>query len=284
MTPLRQRMLEEMRLRNFSPHTERAYVRAVAGIAEHYGESPDRLDREQVRRYLVHLVEEKQVSWGTYNIQLCALRFFYHQTLGQEGLLASIRCPKEQKKLPVVLSQEEVQRVLAQPRNLKHRTMLTLAYATGLRASEVLALKVGDIDSERGVIHVRQGKGKKDRCVPLSPLLLERLREYWRAVRPGDWLFPGAKPGQPLSDTALSRVCQRVRLELQLKKPLGPHVLRHSYATHLLEAGADLRTIQLLLGHRNLKTTAKYTHVSAARLRETPSPLDLLQAAVGEAS
>ena len=220
------------------------------------------------------------------NVQHPALRaaVLFHETLGQDGLLAGIRCPKEQKKLPIILSQAEVQRVLATPTNLKHRMLLTLTYATGLRAAEAVNLKVSDIDSQRGVIRVRQGKGQKDRYVPLSPRLLEELRSYWLKERPQDWLFPGGTPGKPLTASALGAICQRVRMQLQLSKPLGPHVLRHSYATHLLEAGTDLRTIQLLLGHRNLKTTSRYTHVSTERLREAPGPLDLLLAATAEES
>ena len=280
MTPLRQRMIDEMRLRNFSPNTVAAYVGAVASFAKFTGRSPETLDREDVRRYLLQLVKEKRCAWPTFNIHLCALRFFYQQVLGRELFLAGIRCPKEQKRLPVVLSFDEVQRILQAINDQKHQTILTTIYATGLRVSEVLALKVSDIDSGRMVIRVQLGKGQKDRDVPLSPRLLEILRDYWQAYRPTDWLFPGRDARSPLRKGTLNRICRQVREKLALGKPLAPHILRHTYATHLLEAGTDLRSIQELLGHRNLKTTAIYTHVSQARLESTPSPLDLLHASL----
>lgn len=282
MTLLRKRMIEEMDLRNFSPHTHTAYLAAVANFAKFLGRSPDLGDRQDARRYLVHLVQDQKVAPSTYNVHLCALRFFFQEVLKQDMFLAGIRCPRESKKLPVVLSFHEIQQVLSATDNLKHRTVLTTLYATGLRVSEVVALRIQDIDSQRMVIHVRQGKGKKDRYVPLSAALLELLRDYWRSFRPADCLFPARLTQRPIQPNVINWLCQRIRWKLQLKKPLGPHVIRHTYATHLLEAGTDLRTIQLLLGHRNLKTTAVYTHVSAARLESTPSPLDLLQAALGE--
>lgn len=282
MSPLRQRMIEEMRLRNFSPHTRKAYIAAVASFAQFHDRSPDALGREDVRRYLVHLVEERKVSWSAYNIHLCALRFFYQETLGREMFLAGIRCPKEQKRLPAVLSFAEVQRVFNAAANLQQRALLTTIYAAGLRVSEAVALKIADIDSRRMMIRVRLGKGQKDRYVPLSPQLLDLLRAYWRAEHPVEWLFPGRDPGQPAGTHVVTRLCQRIRGKLQLSKPLTAHVLRHSFATHLLEAGTDLRTIQLLLGHRSLKTTAIYTHVSPARLESTVSPLELLSAALRE--
>lgn len=284
MTPLRRRMIEEMRIRNFSPHTEAAYVRCVADFAQYHRRSPDQLNREQVRQYLLHLVHERKFSWSSYNVHLCALRFFYQEVLRREMFLVGIRCPKEQKRLPVVLGFAEIQRILEATENLKHRTLLTLIYATGIRVSEAVSLKIRDIDSQRMVVRVRLGKGQKDRDLPLSPKMLELLREYWRAYRPDDWLFPARDPRRPLRTHVLNWLCQRLRWKLQLSKPLGPHVLRHTYATHLLEAGTDLRSIQLLLGHRNLKTTAIYTHVSQARLDATPSPLDLLAKALGEPS
>ena len=277
MTPLRKRMTDEMTIRNFSPHTIAAYLSAVSEFAKYMRKSPELLDREHVRRYLIHLVEDKRCAWSTYNIHLCALRFLYQETLGREMFLAGIRYPRGEKKLPVVLSFLEVQQVLNATKNLKQRALLTTLYATGLRVSELVAIKVADIDSQRMVLHVRLGKGKKDRFVPLSPILLQLLREYWSAFRPGHWLFAGSRSRSQLSCRSLNYLCQRVRRQIGLTKPLSPHVLRHTYATHLLEAGTDLRTIQLLLGHRNLKTTAIYTHVSPARLESAPSLLDLLQ-------
>jgi integrase/recombinase XerD len=274
---LRKRMTDEMTSRNFSPHTITAYLSAVSRFAQFMRKSPEFLGREDVRRYLIDLVEKNRCAWSTYNIHLCALRFLYQETLGREMFLAGIRCPREEKKLPVVLSLPEVQQVLDATKNLKQRALLTTLYATGLRVSELLAIKVTDIDSQRMVIHVRLGKGKKDRYVPLSPMLLQLLREYWSAYRPSHWLFTASRSRAPLAPISVNRLCQRTRQQTGLAKPLSPHVLRHTFATHLLEAGTDLRTIQLLLGHRNLKTTAIYTHVSPARLEWAPSLLDLLQ-------
>ena len=276
MTPLRKRMIEEMKIRNFATGTIDAYVSAVARFASYFGKSPEELGKEQVREYLVNLVEEKKVGWSTYNISLCALRFLYHETLGRDELLKGIRCPKEHKRLPVVLSQEEVQQFFAATPNIRLKAMFGMAYAAGLRVSEITNLRGVDIDSDRMMIHVRQSKNAKDRYVPLSPNLLQVLREYWKAYRPEPWLFPGKPKNRPLSRMTANRHCVNVRKRAGLSKPVTMHSLRHSYATHMLEAGADLRTLQTLLGHRNIKTTAKYTHVSQSLIRSAPSPFDLI--------
>jgi len=276
MTALRQKMTEDLTLRNYSSSTIRVYLRCVASFAQHFGTSPDQLGPEHVREYQLFLVQQKKASWALFNQTVCALRFFYHVTLGRKEMIEHIPYPRFEKRLPVVLSQSEVQSVLEAKANLKHRALLTTIYSAGLRVSEVVNLRPADIDSQRQVIRIRQGKGHKERLVMLSPNLLELLREYWKAYRPLTWLFPGDDPQRPLTTTSVYNICRQAAQEAGLSKSVTPHTLRHSFATHLLEAGTDLRTIQLLLGHRNLKTTAIYLHVSTLALRSTASPLDLL--------
>lgn len=278
MTALRQQMTEDLRLRNYSPSTIRAYLRCVASFAAHFDKSPDQLGPEHVRQYQLFLVQQKKASWALFNQTVCALRFFYHVTLGRKEMIEHIPYPRFEKRLPVVLSQSEVRALLEAKSNLKHRTLLTTIYAAGLRVSEAANLLVTDIDSQRQIIRVRQGKGRKERLVMLSPTLLELLRKYWKAYRPTTWLFPGEDPQRPLAPHSVYLICRQAGQEGGLSKPVTPHTLRHSFATHLLEAGTDLRTIQLLLGHRNLKTTAIYLHVSTLALCSTVSPLDLLPA------
>ena len=282
MTPLRRRMIEDMVLRNLSPLTIRIYVDCVAHFARHFGTSPERLGPEHIRTYLLHLAQERKASWSYFNQTRCALRFLYSTTLNRPWVDAGVVCPKVPRKLPVVLSPEEVARFFAAVDNLKHRAILMTAYAAGLRLSEVVAPRVEDIDSRRMVIRIRQGKGRKARDVMLSPRLLAVLRRYWQAVRPRDYLFPGARPDSHISPRAVQKVCQAALVVSGLRKRVSLHALRHSFATHLLEAGTDLRTIQVLLGHNHLSTTARYTHVSTERLRSTSSPLDHLPLAEGE--
>ncbi len=276
MTPLRRRMLEEMKLRNFAPGTQNAYVGAAAQFATYFGKSPEQLGKSEVREYLLYLVQQRKVSWSTYNVALCALRFLYHETLGRDELLKGIRCPKEQKRLPVVLSTAEVQQFLDASPSIRLKAMFSAAYAAGLRISEIVGLQVADVDSDRMMIHIRLSKNSKDRYVPLSPKLLELLREYWKQHHPDLWLFPGKPPHRPLTSATVQRHCVKTRKLAGLSKKVTVHSLRHSFATHMLEAGVDLRTLQILLGHRNIKTTAKYTHVSQQLIRSAPSPLDLL--------
>jgi site-specific recombinase XerD len=282
MTPLRRRMIEDMRLKNLSPGTIEAYASRVATFARHFGRSPQDLGRDDVRAYLLHLIQKKKVSWSVYNQTLAALRFLYEVTLGRKDVLERIPFPKQPRRLPVVLSLDEVARFFAAVVGIRHRAILMTAYAAGLRLSEVTGLRVEDIDSKRMVIRVRQAKGRKDRYVMLSPRLLTLLREYWKAARPTEWLFPGDAPGQPISGKAVYMVCVQAARTAGLGKHVTVHTLRHSFATHLLEAGTDLRTIQVLLGHRKLETTAVYIHVSPATVQATCSPLDRLGPLPGE--
>jgi site-specific recombinase XerD len=269
-------MIEDMQIRNLSPKTQRNYLDQVAKFAQFFGKSPSLLGPEEIRTYQVYLVQEKQVAWSVLNQAVCALRFFYRITLGKDWAIQRIPAPKTEKKLPVVLSADEVARFFAAIPSLKHRAILMTAYAAGLRVSEVTNLQVADIDSQRMVIRVRQGKGRKDRYVMLSPHLLTLLRTYWKVRRPTSWLFPGRNQGRPISVRMVQIACQQVRVEAGLSKQVTVRALRHSFATHLLEAGTDVRTIQILLGHRSLQTTARYTHVSTSTIRAAASPLDAL--------
>ncbi len=281
MTPLRRRMIDDMRLKNLSARTIEIYVSRVSTFARYFNRSPQKLGRDDVRAYLLHLVQKK-VSWSSYNQTLGALRFLYEVTLGRKDVLERIPFPKQPKRLPVVLSLEEVTRFLAAVVGIKYRAILMTAYAAGLRLSEVTGLRVADIDSKRMVIRVRQAKGRRDRYVMLSPRLLAVLREYWKVIRPTDWLFPGDVPGQPISGKAVHLACVRAARDAGLDKHVTLHTLRHSFATHLLEAGTDLRTIQVLLGHSKLETTAIYTHVSPAAVEATRSPFDRIGPLPGE--
>lgn len=276
MTALRRRMLEELQLRNYSSETIRSYLAAVTDFAAYFHQSPERLGPEQVRTYQLYLIQQRKLCRQTVQVRLSALRFFYTRTLKQPWFDTEVTKPKVRRKLPVVWSREEVRMLLDHTTNLKHRALLATLYGAGLRCQEALDLKVTDIDSKRMLIHVRDGKAGFPRQVMLSPHLLELLRRYWRWRKPKDWLFPGSCSTRPLYATGVRLVCQRLRKQLGIAKPLTPHVLRHSFASHLLDAGTDLRTIQLLLGHHDLSTTARYLHVSERRLHTTSSPLDTL--------
>jgi site-specific recombinase XerD len=267
-----------MQMRNFSCHTHEAYIRAVAKLAAFSKMSPDRLDLEQVRAFLVHLAGQ-QVSFGLFNQTRAALVFFYRVTLGRDWAFDRIGCQKQPKRLPVVLSQAEIARFFAAIRRLKYRALFMAVYGCGLRVSEVVALRAEDIESKPMVLRVCQGKGKKDRYVMLSPKLLEVLREYYKAFRPTNTLFFGIDRARPMDRGSVLRACRLIARRAGLTKRVTVHTLRHSFATHLLEAGVDLRTIQALLGHRSLRTTALYTFVSTERVAATPGPLDLLGAA-----
>src|SRR5262249_20778448 len=265
--------LEDMQMRNLSPHTCDAYLRAVAQFALHYKKSPDQLGTEEVRAYLLHLIHERHISPSTFNQVRCALRFFYHTTLGRDWTLDRIVCQKEEKKLPVVLSRDEVRRLFAAAKRLKSRAILMTLYAAGVRVSELVGLKVSDIDSQRMAIRVRLGKGRKDRYVMLSPTLLTILREYWKAYRPVDWLFPGKDPQKQLDRQTVNCICHTAGRRARLARRISPHTLRHTFATHLLEAGTDIRTIQALLGHRSLRTPARYPYLPLPKLPPpTPPP------------
>jgi site-specific recombinase XerD len=278
MTPLRQRLVDDLRLRNYSPRTVQTYVHAVARFARHFGRSPEHLGPDDIRAYQLHLIDQEHASWSRFNQAVCALRFLYRVTLGRPELIPMIPFGKRPRTLPSVLSPDEVLHLFAALPETPLRQLVRTTYACGLRISEVVRLRVTDIDSARGVLVVRQGKGRKDRLVPLSPVLLAELRAYWRRYRPAVWLFPGQKRGQPLNMSALQRKFARLVRPLGFTKAVSMHTLRHSYATHLLEAGVDVVTLQHLLGHRDLSTTARYLHVSTQQLRRTPSPLDALVA------
>jgi site-specific recombinase XerD len=279
MSALRRRMIEDMTVRNLSPATQRSYVHAVAKFSRYFGCSPDRLDLEDVRAFQVHLVANS-ISWPALNQTVCALRFFYGVTLGHGEIPERIPYAREPRKLPVVLSADEVVRFLEAVPSLKTRAALTTAYAAGLRAAEAVGLKVADVDSGRMVIRVEHGKGGKDRYVMLSPQLLRILRAYWRLAKPAAWLFPGRQGDRPVSTATLQAACRVAAREADLGKPVTVHTLRHSFATHLLEAGTDIRIIQVLLGHGRLATTAIYTRVATNVIAGTPSPLDRLHLSV----
>lgn len=275
MSPLRRRMIEDMTVRNLSPATQRSFIHAVAKFSRYFDRSPERLGLEDVRAFQVHLVSSG-ISWPALNQTVCALRFFYGVTLGHAEIPERIAYARAPRTLPVVLSADEVVRFLKAVPSLKTRTALTTAYAAGLRASEALGLKVRDIDSERGVIRVEHGKGGKDRYVMLSAQLLRILRIYWQLTKPKDWLFPGRDGTAPIDAQVLYSACRSARVAAGIDKRVTVHTLRHSFATHLLENGTDIRIIQVLLGHNNLSSTARYTKVSNSLIRHTESPLDRL--------
>jgi integrase/recombinase XerD len=281
MSPLRRRMIEDMQIRNLTPNTQRVYVAQVVRFACHFGKSPDLLGPPEIRTYLLHLTQERRLAASSVIVTVSALRFFYHTTLKRPWAVEDdIPAGRQAKKLPVVLSQQEVARFLGAVDNLKHRIILTVCYATGLRISEAVRLRPAAIDSKRMVIRVEQGKGRKDRYVMLPPKLLDMLRDYWKRAHPREWLFPGRLPGQPVSPLTIDLTCRQVREQCGIGKPVSPHSLRHAFAVHLLEAGTDLRTIQLLLGHRNLSTTARYLMIAASKVCATASPLESLDVLV----
>jgi integrase/recombinase XerD len=277
MTSLRQRMLEDMRVRNFSPLTQSTYVLQVSLFARYFRKPPDQLGPEEIRSYQVYLTDEKKLAPASILIAVAALRFLYKVTLHKDWSVEDIiPAPKKPQKLPIVLSPEEVQHFLSCVTSPKHRTILTTCYAAGLRISEVIRLKPTEIDSQRMVIRVEQGKGQRDRYVMLSPKLLEILRDWWRREKPKPWLFPSEIPGHPITRGAVERACQEAHRASRISKPITPHSMRHAFAVHLLERGTDVRTIQLLLGHRSLATTAHYLRIATNKVCSTSSPLDLL--------
>jgi integrase/recombinase XerD len=277
MTPLRQRMREDMQIRNLALTTQDSYLQQVTQFARHFHQSPAGLGPEAIRAYQVYLTTERHLAPGSISIAVAALRFLYKVTLQRDWSVTEIiPAPKKPQTLPIVLSREEVQQFLESVPQRKHRTILSVCYAAGLRISEAVRLQLTDIDSRRMVLRVNQGKGQKDRYVMLSPRLLELLRAWWKVAKPWPWLFPGERAGEPITRHAVERVCQQAHRACGIPKPITPHSLRHAFATHLLEAGTDLRTIQLLLGHRSLATTARYLRVATTRVCATASPFDLL--------
>jgi site-specific recombinase XerD len=274
-------MIDDLAVRNYAAATVEIYVRCVAQLAQHFTTSPDLLGPEQIRDYLIFLIRRKRVSWSVFNQTVCALRFFYQTTLAREWMVEYIPFPKQEKKLPVVLSSQEIATFFRAIKNLKHRTIVMTIYATGLRVSEALQLVATDIDSRRMLLRVGQGKGRKDRYVPLSSTLLETLRSYWKRYRPEKWLFPGQTPQCQLSRGCVNRFCLKSAQKAGLNKRVTPHTLRHCFATHLLEAGLDLKRIQLLLGHRSLNSTSVYLHIATNALGLRRDSQDLLKAALG---
>ena len=275
MTPMRRRMLEDMQIRNYSPHTIDAYLRSVAQFAKHFHTSPDRLGPEDIRTYQLLLLHQ-QVSKSIFIQTVCALRFFYETTLGRPWMVDYIPYPKKPKTLPVILSRDEVKALILATHHLKHRAILATLYATGVRVSELCQLQGTDIDSTRMVIRVRQGKGQRDRQVMLSPNLLPLLRRYWKLYQLHSWLFPGHRVSEPITRMGVTHICRQAGTAAKLKKTIHPHWLRHAFATHLLEAGVDLRRIQLLMGHASLRSTSLSLHVAANAVQATDSPLDAL--------
>ena len=281
ISPLRRRMLDDMTLRKLQAKTQAAYIRSVKNFTRFFGRSPELAEPEDLRRYQLHMVEQG-VSSTTLNATITGLKFFFGVTLDRPSTLKKMSPVRKEQKLPRVLSVDQVARLLQAASNLKHRAALSVAYGAGLRASEVTHLKIADIDSERMIIRIHQGKGRRDRYAMLSPALLELLRSWWRQAHaegrmlPGGWLFPGQNPVKPLSTRQLNRACKSAAAAAQLDQRISMHTLRHSFATHLLEQKVDIRVIQVLLGHQKLENTARYSHVATRTLSEVTSPLDQL--------
>jgi site-specific recombinase XerD len=270
-------MTEDMQVRSLSHHTQATYLQQVSLFARHFNKSPELLGPEEIRSYQVHLTNERKLAPSSIILAVAALRFLYKITLHKDWTLQEvIPTPKKPQKLPIILSPEEVLQFLRCVWNIKHRTILTVCYAAGLRVSEAICLKVTDIDSKRMVIRVGGGKGCIDRYVMLSPKLLQILREWWRVDRPKEWLFPGDQADTHIGRATIEDACQKARRRCPIPKPISPHSLRHAFAVHLLESGTDVRTIQLLLGHRSLATTATYLRIATTKVCSTKSPLDLL--------
>jgi site-specific recombinase XerD len=276
MTELRRRMIRDMTVRGFSPHTHESYLAAVRGLAKHYRRPPDRITAEEVQTYLAHMVTHRKLAWSSCNVAVSAFRFLYHVTLGHDAIEFEVPGTKQPQRIPEILSRDEVSRLLEAPSNPKHRLLLATVYAGGLRVSEVVRLRVSHIDRARMTLRVEQGKGRRDRIVPLSRKLVEQLQTYWQNNPPGVWLFPNRKGNGPLDITSAQRIFMRAKLRAGIDKRGGIHSLRHAFATHLIESGADVPTVQRLLGHRSVSTTMRYFHISQTRLATLRSPLDLL--------
>lgn len=277
MTKLREQMTQDMVLRGFAPSTQRAYLQAVTKFAQHYSRSPDRISNDELKAYLLYLHVEEKRATSTCNVVASALRFLYHRTLGQPQTDFDVPMARQPSKLPFVLSRDEVARLLASTSFLKHRALFLTTYSAGLRVSEVVRLRPTDIDSSRMLIRVEQGKGSKDRLTLLSPQLLEALRDYWRRTQPGEYLFPGRDGRSPVRATGIKEAFKKAKLRAKIDKPGGIHMLRHSFATHLLEAGVDLHTLQRLLGHNSIRSTTRYLHLvepAYHAMRACPDLLD----------
>lgn len=275
ISPLRRRMIEDMTIRGFTEKTQKQYIRHIKRFTAFFGRSPDQAGLEDIRRYQLHLATSGETP-ANQSVTVSTLRFFFNVTLGRRDIGAFIPVRREQRRLPVVLSQEEVRRLLVSAPSLKAQAALSVAYGAGLRISEVVHLKLSDIDGDRKVIRVEQGKGQKDRYVMLSPQLREILLEWWQVSRSRGWLFPGRDPVNPLTERQLRRLCHTAADLAGIDKRITPHTLRHSFATHLLEQGVDIRVIQVLLGHKKIQTTTIYAQVATRIIREVESPLEAL--------
>jgi site-specific recombinase XerD len=282
MTALREKMIFEMELHRLSPSTQYSYAHAVEGLARFYGRAPDKLTPDQIRTYIHYVQQRRKLAYETVNIIVCALLFFYVRTLGWDGFELRMPPRKHARSLPEVLSVQEVGRLLAAARNLKHRALLMTTYAAGLRVSETVHLKSTHIHTDRMQIRVVQGKGRKDRYSILSSRLLEELRTYWRAFRPPCWLFPGSDPKKPMSRESAGLIYKGAKKRAGIQRGRGIHTLRHCFATHLLEAGVDPRTIQVLMGHSSISTTMRYLRVARPDMSQEGSPFDLLQFSQGD--
>lgn len=276
MSPLREKMIRDMQLRRLSENTQRVYTHAVARLAKRYMKSPDQLSDQQVQDYILYMLNDRKLAWSTCDTNVAGLQFFYGVTVGRNSMRLALPPRKSEKRLPEILSAEEVSRLFAAANNLKHRVLLQTAYSAGLRVSELVHLKITDIDSNRMMIRVEQGKGNKDRYTLLSPRVLLQLRNYWREYHPSSWLFPGRNPDLPLDRSSASLVFNVAKEKADIHKVGGIHSLRHAFATHLLEAKVDVRTIQVLMGHRSISTTMRYLQVTRQTLGTTTNPLDLL--------
>lgn len=276
MSELRERMIREMQLRRLSERTQASYLFGVRSLAKHYMRSPDQLTDREVQDFILHMLTARRLAWSTRNIYVSGMKFLYGATLGRTSTCLAIPPRKTEQRLPEILSTKELKRIFAVTTNLKHRTLLETVYAAGLRVGEVVRLKVTDIDGDRMTIRIEQGKGRKDRYTTLSPRLLLDLREYWKSYRPAPWLFPGHAPDRPMPIDTAYMIYVRAKLKAGIHKAGGIHVLRHAFATHMLELGAELHTLQALLGHRHIGTTQRYLHVTRKSLGTPGNPLDLL--------
>ena len=274
MNPLRDQMLVDLQLSGAKPNTQKSYLREVDNLAKYFNRSPEELGEVEIKEYRLYLIKERHLSEGTFRFYVAALKFFYRTTLKREWMVEKIRHPRAQRKLPIVLDLSEVKSLLAVTKNLKHKAILMITYSSGLRASETARLKITDIDSKRMTVRIAQGKGGKDRYSILSQTTLELLREYWKKYHPQEWLFPGAKGYDHLSTNSIQQLFYKAKKQAGITKPASVHTLRHSFATHLIEAGTSLHHVQLLLGHRSPTTTTVYLHVSRLNLAQVTSPLD----------
>jgi site-specific recombinase XerD len=276
MTELRRLMIQGMVVRGLSPRTQRSYVSAVRRLAKHYRRSPEDLTADEVQAYVARMIDVEKLSWSTCSVAVNAFRFLYHVTLGLDAIDFELPRPRQPQRLPEILSLEEVARLFAAVEHLKHRLLLETIYACGLRLSEATHLKMRDIDRDRMTVRIEQGKGRKDRYVPLPKRLLRKFDEYWVAARPRQWVFEGSSPDRCLHITAVQKAYTLAKLRAGIGKHGGVHALRHAYATHMIESGVDVLTVQRLLGHRSVSTTMRYFHLSRQQVLTVRSPLDLL--------